>query len=374
MTSASRSPVMRIGVDVRELGGGVRTGIGRYVEGFTREAARLRPDVMFFLYARPNGGQDLTGAAHRRSVLRAPFTLWFDQVSLPLALARHRIDVFFSPYYKAPLASPCPTVVTIHDLIFLRLGRRGLRDALFPPWARLIASRSAAVLTDSQHSRRDLEELLGLSPERIEVVPLGVSPEFSPAAREASCALRERLGIPERYILAVTNFRPHKNDRLLIRAFARVASTDPDVALVLAGRPAVPPQRTIRLVEELGLSSRIILPGPIAEHDLPALYAGACVFAFPSLYEGFGLPVLEAMASGVPVACSGASSLPEIASGAALLLDPEDQKSWEQGLHRLLTDEPMRRELTLAGRKRAGRFTWTDSARRILSVLERAAG
>ena len=364
---------MRIGVDVRELQQNVQTGIGRVVQAFLSEAPRLRPDSELVLYGDATTEVDLGHEGSRFRVLSQPLTLWFDQLALPQALEKDRIQVFFSPYYKAPLFSPCPVVVTIHDILFLKVGRKKLKHALFKPWARLIASRTRAVLTDSEHSRRDLEDILGLEPSRLVVIPLGVSLRFSPEARDRSPQLLERLGISGRYVLNVTNFRRHKNALFLLRAYARMAASEPELLLVLAGRPAGSTVELEAAIDRHGLRGRVLLPGHIPDEDLPALYAGAHLFAFPSLYEGFGLPVLEAMASGVPVVCSSTSSLPEVVSDAAILVDPRDDEAWRNALVRLTRDERLRESLMRAGLERARAFSWRDSVARILSVLERAA-
>jgi len=364
---------MIIGVDVRELQRGFRTGIGRMVEAVITEVPKIRDNVDLLLYSNRTTRTELPTKAAARRTLPQPTTLWFDQVALPKALSEDHADVFWSPYYKAPYFSPCPKAITIHDLLFLAVGGRRFKNALLRPWARLIGSRAARVITGSEHSRRDIETMLGLDPSRIEVVPLGVSSRFAPVAREQTPQLMRRLGVAARYILTVTNFRQHKNADLLVRAFARVASLHPSVSLVLAGKPAEDQRGLCELIEHLDLNNRVYLPGLIPDEDLPALYARAELFAFPSLYEGFGLPVLEAMACGTAVVSSSSSSLPEIARGAAVLLSPTDVDEWSRCMNDLLINEEQRRKWAHAGLERAKAFTWRRSVQKILDVLESVA-
>ncbi len=364
---------MRIGVDVRELQRDIQTGIGRVLEAFLAETPKLRPDLELVLYGDATTRTDLKRERQRMRILGQPLTMWFDQLALPRALVEDDVHVFLSPYYKAPLFSPCPVVLTIHDLLFLEVGQRKLKHVLFKPWARLIASRAAVVLTDSTHSRDDIERILGIEASRLVVVPLGVCSGFRPEARARCRGVLEKLGIPPKYVLQVTNFHPHKNDLFLLRVFARIARRDPELNLVLAGRPAGSTSELVAFIRERGLDGRVHLPGHVPEEALQALYAGAHVFAFPSLYEGFGLPVLEAMASGAPVLCSSSSSLPEVAGDAAILVDPRDEEAWCDALGRLVSDAPLRENLRRAGLARAREFSWRDSVARILPVLEGAA-
>ena len=364
---------MKIGVDVRELQRGVRTGIGRMVEAVIHETPNVSPDAQLVLYADSSTRLELTSASVDYRILEQPFTLWFDQIELPRAIAGNNVDVFWSPYYKAPIYSPCPTVITIHDVLFLKHGGQRLKNALFKPWARLIGSRASAVLTDSEHSRRDLVTLLGIDPARIEVVPLGVSERFAPERRDKVPDTLNRLGIPENYILTVTNFRPHKNGEFLIRAYAQVAKKIEDTALVFAGKKNRDADNLYQSAERLGVGDRVFMPGMISDEDLPALYAGARLFAFPSLYEGFGLPLLEAMASGTPVVSSSASSLPEVAGDAGWMLEPTDEEAWAISILSLLTDGALRQRHIQAGLDRASVFTWRQSVSILLDILERTA-
>ena len=364
---------MRIGVDVRELRRGVRTGIGRMVEAVISETPSVRSDLRLVLFADDSTRAAEVETATELHVLRQPTTLWFDQIELPRALARHAIDVFWSPYYKAPICSPCPTVITIHDVLFLKQGGQRIENAIFKPWARLIGSRASAVLTDSEHSQRDLVTLLGIDPARIAVVPLGVSERFTPKERDKAPDMLNRLGIPENYILTVTNFRPHKNGDFLIRAYARVAERIPDTVLVLAGKRTHESHKLCESAEQLGIGDRVVMPGLITDEDLPALYAGARLFVFPSLHEGFGLPVLEAMASGTPVVSSCTSSLPEVVGEAGRMLAPTDEEAWAEALFELSTDVTMRQQQIHAGLERASAFTWRRSVSELMDVLEGVA-
>jgi glycosyltransferase involved in cell wall biosynthesis len=279
----------RIAVDGRELRAGVRTGIRRYtLEVLRAAAARGLPCIAYV--DRATGFDGMPGVT--RATLGG-FTQWWDQVALPAALRRDGVDVFLSPYYKRPLAAPCPTVVTIHDLFFIGYPgrRRPLYDATMTRLARLYAAGASAIIADSEHSRRAIVERLGLAAERTVVIPVGLGPEFRPGT--PSVAQRERYGLGLRYALYVGNFQPHKNLPRLLRAWAALpAPLASRHRLVLAGgdhrgRPAL-----AALAGALGLGDRVIFPGLVDDADLPALYGGAAVVVLPSLEEGFGLPAL----------------------------------------------------------------------------------
>jgi glycosyltransferase involved in cell wall biosynthesis len=364
---------MIVGVDVRELQRSVRTGIGRMVEAIIREASNVFPDTRLVLFADSSTRLELASTSGDYRVLAQPFTLWFDQIALPRAIARSHVDVFWSPYYKSPLYSNCPTVITIHDVLFLKHGGRRLKNALFKPWARLIGSRASAILTDSRHSKQDLVSLLGFDDALIEVVPLGVSERFTPQEGLNAPETLKRIGLTEDYILTVTNFRPHKNDEFLIRAYARLAKNVEATALVLAGKKNREAENLHQTAVRLGVGDRVFMPGMLSDEDLPALYAGARLFAFPSLYEGFGLPLLEAMASGTPVLSSSASSLPEVAGDAAMMRAPTDVEAWADSMHALLTDDALRQRYIQAGLERASTFTWRQSVSKLMETLSRVA-
>ncbi len=370
---------MTLAVDCREFVPGRVTGIGRFLGGLLEEIARSRPHLATVALAEPAAPIPV-GAPHIRAH-RLPHrpTLYWDQILLPRALREVGATVFFSPYYKAPLAAPCPTVVTIHDLIPFRFpaysrGSWRLHAAASRIWAALLARRAAAVITDSAESKMDLLALLGLAPERVHIIPIGVGEEFRPGlSPEAVASATTRYGIGGPYILSVGNFLPHKNLPRLVEAYSALPQAQRDrIRLVLAGTPGG--HGPARPVDQATLlRPGVLLPGFIAPGDLPLLYAGAAALVCPSLAEGFGLPVLEAMACGTPVVCARAGALPEVAGDAALYVDPTDVRSITAGLDRILEDEALRRELASRGLARARLFDARKTTARLVDLLEEIA-
>ncbi|MBI4572396.1 MAG: glycosyltransferase family 4 protein, partial [candidate division NC10 bacterium] len=235
----------------------------------------------------------------------------------------------------------------------------------------LLARRAAAVITDSAHSKADLLAVLGLASERVHVIPIGAGEEFRPGLPpEAVARAAGRYGISGPYLLTVGNFLPHKNLPRLVEAYERLPQAlRASVSLVLAGTAGG--HGPARPVDRAALARPgVILPGFIAPEDLPALYAGATALVSPSLAEGFGLPVLEAMACGVPVLCARAGALPEVAGDAALYVDPSDVTSIATGLDRILEDDTLRRELSSRGLARARLFDLRKTTARLVDLLE----
>jgi alpha-1,3-rhamnosyl/mannosyltransferase len=368
--------VVTLAVDCREFVAGRVTGIGRFLRGLMDEIARNRPHLTTVAIVGPTAPVPV--AAPHIHIHRLPQrpTLYLDQILLPRALRQVGATLFFSPYYKAPLAAPCPTVVTIHDLIPLQFpaytrGVWRLYATAFRPWAGLLARRAAAVITDSEQSRLDLISVLGLPPERVHAIPIGIGEEFRPGLLpKAVASATARYGIGGPYILSVGNFLPHKNLPRLVEAYSTLPQAQRDrIRLVLAGTPGG--HGPARPVDQATLlRPGVLLPGFIAPEDLPLLYAGATALVCPSLAEGFGLPVLEAMACGTPVVCARAGALPEVAGDAALYVDPTDVGSIAAGLGTILEDEPLRRELASRGLARARLFEARKTTARLVDLLE----
>ncbi len=358
----------RLGVDGRELVPDAHTGIARYLGEVLRAVAREGWDCVVYQTEGQAQPASLPGLAWRRLPRR--WTPWWDQVTLPRQLARDRVTVFLSPYYKGPLLAPCPVVLTIHDLFFIGYpgARRPLYDAAAGLAARLYARSAAAIIADSAHSRDGIVTRLGVDPAKITVVPVALGAGFRPARLDGAARQRYRLAGP--YILYVGNFKPHKNLPRLLMAYAALPAALRDAhRLVLAGGD--PRDRTAlqALAHTLGIAERVHCPGPVDEADLAAVYSEAELFVLPSLEEGFGLPALEAMACGAPVVASDRGALPEVLDDAALLVDAEDPAALAAAMTRVLSAADLREELARRGRIRAAAFSVDRTAGRVVALL-----
>jgi glycosyltransferase involved in cell wall biosynthesis len=298
-----------------------------------------------------------------------------EQALLPRLAAREGVDLVHSLASTAPLWGRFRRVLTVHDLIYARFpeAHSGIRDKgmrVLVPWS---VRRSDLVIADSQSTRNDLVELLGLASDQIDVVPLGLG-AVRRAVPLSEHDVRARLDLGERpVVLSLSAKRPHKNLLALIGALARIASEERPV-LVLPGYPTAHEGELRQRARVLGVEEDVRFPGWVSTAELEGLWSLAQAFVFPSLYEGFGLPVLEAMARGVPVVCSSASSLPEVAGDAALMFDPNDESEIAGALRRILSDAGLRERLRTLGRDQAERFSWERSARLTLESYARALG
>ena len=298
-----------------------------------------------------------------------------EQTLLPRLAAREGVDLMHSLASTAPLWGRFRRVVTVHDLIYARFpeAHAGIRDKGMRVLVPQAARRSHRVIADSQSTRNDLMGLLGVRSDRIDVVPLGlgrVRREKPLVERE----VRARFDLGERrVVLSLSAKRPHKNLLALIGALARITSEDRPV-LVLPGYPTAHEAELRQHAGALGVDNDVRFPAWVSPEELEGLWAIARAFVFPSLYEGFGLPVLEAMSRGVPVACSNTSSLPEVVGEAALLFDPHDETAIAEALRELLEDQVLCDRLRVRGLDRVAQFTWERTARLTLDSYRRALG
>ncbi|HEY7063233.1 MAG TPA: glycosyltransferase family 1 protein [Chloroflexota bacterium] len=307
--------------------------------------------------------------------------LWWEQVGLLRASRREALDLLHCPYFASPIVSSIPTVVTIHDVIPLQLPeyRARLAGRVYTGLSALAARRARAVIAVSECSKRDIERTLHLPPERIHVIGNAVDESYKPIRDpRLLTAVRDRYGLAERFILYFGGFDVRKNVLRIVEAYARIREKfDEPYQLVLAGRlrfvghPLYPDPRV--LVRELGLESDVIFTGQIREQDKAPLYSAAEVFVFPSLYEGFGMPVLEAMACGAAVVTSNNSALPEVAGDTAVLVDAERTEAIGEAILDLMRDPARRDTLGEAARARAAHFSWGAVAEQTMKVYAQAA-
>lgn len=300
----------------------------------------------------------------------------WEQLVLPVLLARRGAGLVHGLVNVLPLASRLPGVVTVHDLSFVRAPELlpPLKRAYQTYFARASVARAHRVIAVSRQTAADLSECFGIPAARVSVVYNGVAPEFRPGPAEESTHFRARKGLPERYLLYLGTLEPRKNLELLVGAFARwrrqAPAQDRAVKLVLAGGKGWYYAEVFRRVQELGLSDVVAFPGFIPGVELPDWYRGAEGFVYPSLLEGFGLPLVEAMACGVPVVCSQAPSLLEVVGTAALSVAAHDEEALAHALE-LLTGQPaLRAALAAQGLVRAQRFSWRRCAQETLAVYE----
>lgn len=313
----------------------------------------------------------------RFPTMRAPVRIGWEQTVLPLAAAGARLDLLHCPVNVRPLISPCPTIITIHDLIFLRYPQnfhpakqRYLRT--MTGWS---ARHTAHVIAVSEATRKDVIDLLGVRPDRVTTVHNGVGEQFKPVEESRRIAFMREKDLAGRAVLYVGTLEPRKNITLLLRAFHAI-SDDPsleDVTLIIGGSKGWYYDEIFQTAEELGLLSRgrVRFLGRVPDEELPLWYNVASVFAYPSMYEGFGLPPLEAMACGAPVITSNRSSLPEVVGDAGILLDPEDVGAWARALRQILSDGQAAAKWRELGPKQAGKFSWERAARETAEVYDR---
>ena len=372
---------MRIGIDGKVLT--LRAGgTGRYAINLMRalfaEAAAHR-DLEFVVFTGPQTSTDIMeefrGACDLR-YLGSKSSMLRSLALIPVALRRLQTDIFHGlDHVGIPLIGKTGKyVVTIHDLIPLLLPQT------FTPRHRMVVRTALAqvrrkadlVIVPSHAVKRDVVQHLGLGEDRVVVTYHGCEPRFHPAADEAAFrAVTTKYGLPSRYVLAVGTLEPRKNLATLLRAFAclqRTSKINPDLRLTLAGGRGWLDEPIFQTIRSLGLEKVVCVPGFIDDDDLPAVYRGASLFVFPSLYEGFGLPLLEAMACGVPVITSNTSSMPEVVGGAAILVDPHDVDEMAAAITRVLSDEALRDRMRGEGIARAGQFSWKTAARQTLNA------
>jgi len=365
-----------------------RAGLGRYAESLACALLPLLGDRLAFFYNCEAGVEPLTGLdkapARTVSLGYKPWRMlvWLGQLAhvgfnrlIPDAGLFHATEHLLLPLRGVP------TVLTVHDLIFRRYPahhkplNRWYLNATMP----LFCRRADHIIAVSEQSRRDVIEAYGVPPDKITVIYEAADPCFRPQPPEVIAAVRSRYGLPERYLLFVGTIEPRKNLGRILVAFERLAAAGLTDALVIVGKRGWLYDDFFARLESSPAKDAVIFPGFVPDADLPAVYAGAQALAFPSEFEGFGLPVLEAMACGTPVVCSNTSSLPEVTGdpsagskeAAALLIDPLDVAALTDALARVVQDKALRDQMAGRGLAQAARFSWERAARETVAVYAR---
>jgi glycosyltransferase involved in cell wall biosynthesis len=355
----------RIGVNALYLIPGGVGGTEIYLRELLAALASIDTVNDYYVFSNMETGQDLTPrqanfhwkpqAVHATS---RPARIVWEQTVLPLEAARYGLDVMFNPGFTVPLAAPCPSVTTFHDLQHKRYPEY-FRWFDLPFWKFLLwaaAHRSRRLIAVSEATRADLLRFYRRRADRVVVVPHGVNPEFFTLDRT-------RI---DPYLLCVSTLHVHKNIERLVRAYAGKPRAE---KLVLAGLRGFRAPEIEALIAELGVGDRVKIPGWLPRAELLQLYARAHAFVYPSTFEGFGMPILEAMAAGIPVACSDIPPLREVAGDAALFFDPMDEPALSAALDRITADQDLRETLASAGPERARPFTWQRTAEKTLAVV-----
>lgn len=366
---------LSIGVDASRTLPAYRTGTEQYSIFLLRALMALETPHCWRLYAPGPPPIDLLPLPPRWEWRAIPFPRLWTHLRLSWEMQRHRPDVLFVPAHVVPALHPRATVVTVHDLGYLHFPEaHPAPSRRYLAWSTRWSVRAGRqVIAVSEATRDDLVAMLGVPAEKIRVIHHGVRPAVGCLPDDARKETLARLGIAWPYVLFLGTIQPRKNLQRMIRAFTHVVAAGLPHGLVIAGRMGWLTDPIRAEAEASGLTDRVHFTGYVPDADLPALYHGADAFAFPSLYEGFGMPALEALSYGLPVVASETTSLPEIVGDAGMLVDPRDEGAIGAALVRALTDGDLRARLRIAGPERAAKFTWERSARETLATLEGAA-
>ena len=391
---------MRVAIDVRSLEIHRTRGLGRYARNLVNSISQIDSENEYLLFYRRGikpGDLEVGDNFKGRNVLlkrcKNPHRLdeIMDQSLLPMEiLLNGRIDVFHSLSSVTPYLKTYKSIVTVPDLIPFVLNEKKIDKLLlnlrFREWLWMKSLRKAdRIITFSENSKKDIIELLGIPEEKIEVIYLSADARFGPVRdRQAITKIMGQYSVNQKFVLYVGGFSGHKNIERLVRAFYEFSlSSDVEWQLVLAGKLPdekienaddqtinEPVRKIESLVAKLGLDAKVIFTGFVPEEDLPSLYSAANIFVFPSLYEGFGLPPLEAMACGTPVVASNTSSLPEVIGDAGVLVNPFSITEIISAMRSVLKSKSRQREMSCKGVERARRFSWEETARKTLTVYQ----
>lgn len=368
---------MRIGISVHLLST-THTGIQHYIRALVPELVMQATTHQVVLYGEPSqlpvpAGERVRWISTPRPLRSGSQRVLWEQLVLPHLLRRDDVDVFFSPAFILPMRWNGAGVVTVHDLNFEVSPEtiHPVRRAYLRRITRWSVRRARRVIAISQSTASDIRHLYGVSEEKLAVIPYGLDAIFTPDnARALEPVVRQRYSLPDRFLLFVGTLEPRKNLPRLLEAYALARRHTDLPPLVLAGAPGWQHQRILTQARGLGIEEQVVFAGYISREHLPGVYAAASALLYPSLYEGFGLPPLEAMGCGTPVLASSTSAMPEVVGDGGVLVDPRDVQQIADGILRIARDEQLRRQVIGQGLERAKRFRWDEAARCTLEVLK----
>jgi len=367
---------MKIAFDLRRIR---NPGIGRYMKCLVEAIMAQGTGHDYLLLLGSDAPEIAVGLSKNVSQLQlnSPYYSIREQFELPRVLHEHRVDLLHSPHFLLPLSRSCPAVATIHDVIYL-----ACHGDLCSPVGRLYykammhasARRASRILTDSVFSRNEIVHYLGIDSEKISIVYPSVAREFAQITDPQILAgVLSKVGIDEDYVFYAGIYKPRKNHAGLFQAFKLFLDAGASAQLVIAGPIQEGKRKLQKLAEELEIAGKVIFTGHIDDFELRALYSAARVYACPSLYEGFGFTVLEAMACGAPVVCSDAASLPEVAGDAALYADARNPNAFAAAMLQAFNDPEIRRTLIERGQRNVRRFSWSEAANSCLETYAQVA-
>lgn len=369
---------MRIGIDATALPPNP-VGAGNYIIQLVRTLAAMDTGHEFVIFAQQQG-RELIGelaSPHCHWVvvpdMSPALRLLWEQVQLPALVKNSKVDLLHSLHYTRPVVLPCKSVVTFHDMTFFLFPELHTRvkRLFFPLAIRYSARHADALITISESTRTDAMRILRITPERIFAAPLGISADFRPIDDPALLEQgRQAHHLPDKFILYVGLIEPRKNIPFLLKAYARLLKQANLPRLVLVGRQGWMYDQVTQLIEQLKLEGKVQFAGYISPQNLPIVYNLAQIFVYPSTYEGFGFPPLEAMACGIPVITTAISAMLDNVGDAGLLIPPQDELALSSALQTLLDDGSLRNQLSIAGRLRAAEFTWQRTAMETLKVYQ----
>jgi len=369
---------MRIGIDATSIPL-KRVGTGNYIFNLVNALAEIDNHNTYFIFvnSRSLGSWEIN--KENFHVIRINFfgqtslRLLWEQTGLPLQIRKLKIDVLHSPHYTMPIAKPCKSVVTFCDMTFQLFPEKHelAKRIIFPKMMRLSSHYAEKLIAISESTRQDVIRLLKVSPDKIISIPLAATSDYRVIQANQVKDVCDRYNlIPHKYIYYVGTLEPRKNVPLLIEAYSKLPSEFHNIPLVIAGKKGWLYEKIFEIVKILNLEERVHFLGYVPDEDLIALYNGTRVCVYPSLYEGFGLPVLESMQCGAPVITTNVSSMPEVAGNAALLVTPNDPEGLSKALWRVLTDDKLANDLSTLGLARSSNFSWIKCAKETLQVYE----